>query len=531
MQKNRFELVGGYCPKNLSQGFFQKTGQCWIDGTQMALIFGGSTSNHIIKSILEYTPDILDAKIRAGGNMMPINFEQTEEELRFLIDNSYTFISHLKIRLIQILKKTQNPEDNSTNKRFREDLQNQGTILDLTVRTAMRSTPLGLSALSRQNSYVSSLCSDYSIKYLSNHNLHNELELQQIVVTKGTPIDIQWLINFYNFLFMSENEYIYPIYSDVVKNFTYYEHGKGYGYPDGKGEIYLNPYLLNNCFAILITITMEFGSTILSHLISLFECFDENMNNSFWLYDNEGIDSSDTPLTNYNWKDIIIRNNYALKLNIMPFDKKNWTIESFIVLFKNNKPFNRNIYYASQSDYVKSYKNNTATELNGMIDRQPEDNNTGDKFIYDHKKMFLDSKLKYLDPVSDAYRQTNTELARHNMVINQPAGLMIRPQDEQEMLTIKEKGHSINQILEREHGSASAVSSASDASQMVQEPLVVSQPSTSRDSVSPVISSAGLKRRPRPPTGTKRKTDETTTGYKYIKYKMKYLNLLQKIQF
>ena len=100
-------MSGGKCPENPYQGFYQKTGQCWLDAVSMALIFGGDTSDTIITQITDHSidPNFLE-NIFKQKRTVPYNI--------VTIKNRDLFRKHVKIyienigkRLIQTLQNTE----------------------------------------------------------------------------------------------------------------------------------------------------------------------------------------------------------------------------------------------------------------------------------------------------------------------------------------------------------------------------------------------------------------------------------------
>ena len=116
MLKNLVKLSGGKCPENNYQGFIQKIGQCWIDSTSMALIYGGRTSNDIIHLITKgikpdnsedpepnYT-EYIKYRMRDHADMIPINIE--ERDYPDFISEANVFLKNIKARLTRTIQNT-----------------------------------------------------------------------------------------------------------------------------------------------------------------------------------------------------------------------------------------------------------------------------------------------------------------------------------------------------------------------------------------------------------------------------------------
>jgi len=382
---NNKKLYGGKCPENKAQGFYQKTGQCWLDSIQMALLHGGTNSNLIMMGLLTANNDdmlqntLIYNKIINNNKMIPINIGGFDYG-RF-ITNGTAYLKNIKTRLKYNLIKVENQIEKSTNTTFKNILETPAnlnwseiiTFCDESDHPCERGLLEESSSvmpppphLSRERSYFNSIKCDTMIKTLLEINNIKYISASEDNMDKYIPgasiYGDLWLISFYNFLFMNENRYIQPITVEI---------------PPKINHIILKEDILNECFAIIISFRLpdiNKPDTYVNHVVCLFECNNidatNNITKSGWLYDNEGIIFSDEPLKQMDWKSTIKENNYELKLSTFfssaPYIKniENTKIFNIILLFdKYNIPFNRTDYYLYESDYVNKFYNSLAKQL------------------------------------------------------------------------------------------------------------------------------------------------------------------------
>ena len=333
--KNLVKMSGGRCPENPYQGFYQKTGQCWLDAVSMALIFGGDTSDTIITQITQITepslvPIFLDNVYRQNKTL-PFNITT--------LDNRDLFRECLKIymeniskRLIQTLQNTEESyfeDDSASNEKLHLEMHEKlglpaqvsheklhsALALDLLKNLETESKHVG-----RRGSYDFSVKCMISTFEMTNINRRKKLNL----INSGGDEDHQlWVVYLYNYLFLSD-KLIVPL-SYIVNEHAEKEQFINYDDID-----------IDNIISILITFSIN---GINFHCISLFKCISGG-NIQYWLYDNE------TDLVQFNWNESIKRNHNVLYfseiLDLLNYPENTYKIQSAI-----------NLGYCDKYDYMQ----------------------------------------------------------------------------------------------------------------------------------------------------------------------------------
>jgi len=363
-------LSGGKCPENQYQGFFQKTGQCWLDAISMVLIYGGRTSNTIIQGILAYEPSsygsklkddklilvrnpgLIERKIEENKEMIPINIE--EADYKDFIKFGERYLYNLQARLKQTF---QNTAEN-INMSSQIDYSNQmGSKLSGTVTKAQKTqeihriildkfdNPMPIPVLSRQASF------DYSIQ--CNHDIISISQLndlrQPIVGTKlgsgGLNRDTIWTIYFYNFLFLSPINHIKPLhYIDNTRDLL---------------RINYNNININEIFAIIVNIRIldEIGNQGDLHSISFFKCKISDDFEHYWIYDDNGFNVlTYPPLVEYDWFLELKAKKYLELPNFLHYN--NFKIKGVLNLGFDSKDSSEYKFYFHETYYKNERANN-----------------------------------------------------------------------------------------------------------------------------------------------------------------------------
>ena len=294
-------MIGGKCPDNEFKGFHQKSGQCWIDSTVMVLIYGGDTSDIIIKGIMESDENLVENKIRTNLKMLPINVEK--ENYEDFIQFGKNYVQNLKDRLVQTLylpQKDREPE-----------------FLKL-VRRASR---------------VFSLQCEIDAKQGSNINI---ISKKNYYKTGGYLYDIIWLVSFFNFLFLNEHKYIIPVYIDADEENNFH-------LDEGASHIE-NP----NFIGYLVTFEANEDDY---HQIGMFRCKNQDGIFDYWIYDNNGFAKryekygQKQTFKNIDWKQILEKDGYDLNLKHFFDIYKLYNITEIIALYTSTDNFNEVLYY------------------------------------------------------------------------------------------------------------------------------------------------------------------------------------------